>query len=587
LISGRQRARLEARQDALAKQNAAAEKAQAEALDAAENLSAVQQEEVAARHLAGAALLRQELRLGEPCPVCEYPVAVHPSPLATPVLEELQKRLTQARRAETKARQATDQTRTAAAEARAAETMEREALDQLRRRHEESLTALAQARAALTEKVGGRLAIAGDKLVEEQAQEAYRAAADAKAKHETGRAVRDEAERAVRDLEQARAQAQTAATRHQDRFNQFEERSSELGRQIAEIDGEIRKVTTAADPAAERAVLHRRRTEMDAELRASRDAEAQTASALATADARREADAEMLDQALADAERQRTAASAAIVAAGFPDEAAVIAAALAPSARRQMENQVQAFRREQAVVAGRIEDLTLELDGNEVSQDTLDAAEGDAAAAREALSAAERECATLAQRIHDLSDAIRRAADLGAELESRRADRALFQSLAHDLRSDRFQAFLLQETFGELVNGASARLWDLTKRYSFGWQDDAFYVLDHENARQMRSADTLSGGETFLASLALALQLSDQVQKAAGATPLDSLFIDEGFGTLDPETLDAAAGAIENLPIGGRMVGIITHIEELSLRLPARVRVGKTGGVSRLTLEAG
>jgi exonuclease SbcC len=249
------KARLEARQDALAKQNAAAEKAQAEAVDAAANLSAMQREEVAARHLAGAALLRQELRLGEPCPVCEYPVAAHPSPLATPVLDELQKRLTQARRAETKARQATDQVRTAAAEAGAAETMEREALDQLRRRHEEALTALAQARAVLTEKLGGRLAIAADKLVEEQAQEAYRAAADAKAKHETGRLARDEAERAVRDLEQARAQAQTATTRHQERLHHFEERSSELGRQIAEIDEEIRKVTTAADPAAERTVL--------------------------------------------------------------------------------------------------------------------------------------------------------------------------------------------------------------------------------------------------------------------------------------------------------------------------------------------
>jgi chromosome segregation ATPase len=257
-------------------------------------------------------------------------VAAHPSPLATPVLDELQKRLTQARRAETKARQATDQARTAAAEARAAETMEREALDQLRRRHEEALTALAQPRAVLTEKIGGRLAIAADNLVEEQAQEAYRAAADAKAKHETGRAARDEAERAVRDLEQARAQAQTATTRHQERLNQFEERSSELGRQIAEIDEEIRKVTTAADPATERAVLHRRRTGIDAELRASREAEAQTASVLAAAAARRETDAEMLDQAHADAERQRTAASAAIVAAGFPDEAAVIAAALAP-----------------------------------------------------------------------------------------------------------------------------------------------------------------------------------------------------------------------------------------------------------------
>jgi exonuclease SbcC len=68
---------------------------------------------------------------------------------------------------------------------------------------------------------------------------------------------------------------------------------------------------------------------------------------------------------------------------------------------------------------------------------------------------------------------------------------------------------------------------------------------------------------------------------------LDSLFIDEGFGTLDPETLDAAAGAIECLPIGGRMVGIITHIEELSLRLPARVRVQKGNDGSQISVEAG
>jgi exonuclease SbcC len=75
------------------------------------------------------------------------------------------------------------------------------------------------------------------------------------------------------------------------------------------------------------------------------------------------------------------------------------------------------------------------------------------------------------------------------------------------------------------------------------------------------------------------------VQKAAEATKLDSLFIDEGFGTLDPEALDAAASAIESLLVGGRMVGIISHIEELSLRLPARVRVSKTPEGSRLLLE--
>jgi DNA repair protein SbcC/Rad50 len=195
--------------------------------------------------------------------------------------------------------------------------------------------------------------------------------------------------------------------------------------------------------------------------------------------------------------------------------------------------------------------------------------------------------ARIGELVRALTDAIQRADALREEVREQRAKHAVYYGLALDLRSDRFQAFLLQETFRELVGGASARLWDLTKRYRFDWQNEAFQVVDHDNARQTRSADTLSGGETFLASLALALQLSEQVQSAAGATVLDSLFIDEGFGTLDPEALDAAANAIESLQVGGRVVGIITHIDELSLRLPARVRVSKTPDGSRLTVEVG
>jgi exonuclease SbcC len=117
------------------------------------------------------------------------------------------------------------------------------------------------------------------------------------------------------------------------------------------------------------------------------------------------------------------------------------------------------------------------------------------------------------------------------------------------------------------------------------YKQDAFLVLDQDNAGERRSADTLSGGETFLASLALALELSEQVQRAAGAVNLDSLFIDEGFGTLDPETLDTVASAIESLHVGGRMVGIITHIPELTQRLPACVWVEKHAEGSRVRQE--
>ena len=91
-----------------------------------------------------------------------------------------------------------------------------------------------------------------------------------------------------------------------------------------------------------------------------------------------------------------------------------------------------------------------------------------------------------------------------------------------------------------------------------------------------RPANTLSGGETFLASLSLALGLADVVQAYSGGIHLDTIFIDEGFGTLDPETLDFALKALLELRQGGRLVGIISHVGELRERIDTRLAVKKT-----------
>ncbi len=88
------------------------------------------------------------------------------------------------------------------------------------------------------------------------------------------------------------------------------------------------------------------------------------------------------------------------------------------------------------------------------------------------------------------------------------------------------------------------------------------FVIDHTDADATRSVRTLSGGETFQASLALALALSSQISAlaAAGAARLDSIFLDEGFGTLDAETLEVVATTLEALAQGDRMVGVVTHV---------------------------
>ena len=86
---------------------------------------------------------------------------------------------------------------------------------------------------------------------------------------------------------------------------------------------------------------------------------------------------------------------------------------------------------------------------------------------------------------------------------------------------------------------------------------------------------TLSGGETFQASLALALALSEQLSTlaAGGRTTLDSIFLDEGFGTLDPDALEVVASTLENLAQGNRMVGVVTHVAALAERVPVRFEV--------------
>lgn len=155
--------------------------------------------------------------------------------------------------------------------------------------------------------------------------------------------------------------------------------------------------------------------------------------------------------------------------------------------------------------------------------------------------------------------------------------RAVHETLVGELHPKRFEAWLLEEALASLVGGASERLEQLSSgRYAMSIDDkQAFEVIDHTNADERRLARTLSGGETFLASLALALALAERVAELSPSshTSLDAIFLDEGFGTLDPETLDVVASAIEELGASGRMVGLVSHVRELAERVPTRFEV--------------
>jgi exonuclease SbcC len=205
-----------------------------------------------------------------------------------------------------------------------------------------------------------------------------------------------------------------------------------------------------------------------------------------------------------------------------------------------------------------------------------------------ARTAATRRTAEARAELERLRERLERLARLMEEVEEHRARRARFEALTKELRADRIIAFLQQEALQVLATAGSARLAALSSgRYGLVYEDDEFSVVDTWNGEERRSARTLSGGETFLASLALALALSEQVASLSVTerARLDSLFLDEGFGTLDPDTLEVVVEAVEQLGGDGRLVGVITHVPELAARIPVRLVVEKSPRGSRVRVE--
>jgi DNA repair protein SbcC/Rad50 len=153
--------------------------------------------------------------------------------------------------------------------------------------------------------------------------------------------------------------------------------------------------------------------------------------------------------------------------------------------------------------------------------------------------------------------------------------------------TNELRSFAQSLTLSQLILLANKHLDKVNPRYHLQKKEKTeleMSIIDREQADSVRSISTLSGGETFLVSLALALGLSD-LATMGKQTQIQSLFIDEGFGTLDPRTLDETITTLENLQLGGKQIGIISHVEELKLRITTQIQVSKKGnGVSQIAV---
>ncbi|WP_217182843.1 AAA family ATPase [Streptomyces sp. AC495_CC817] len=471
---------------------------------------------------------------GAPCPVCGS--AEHPAPAehADPVSAE--------------------DVEHAEAERDAAARQERAAAEKLAA----TIAALAVARAA-----------AGDRTAEQaeaEAEESESALSDGiAAMAETERLTEELETLAARvehtDRQHAEAVAALAAAREQHAV--LAQRSLDAEAQIAAARGEF-------------ATVEQRLSQLHELVESARALAAAAAETRRRASALEEAEEE-LRMALADS--------------SFDDATGVEVALRSQAAQTELAARIE----EHTVQRAKERAILLDLELRTLPEEPIDVAPVERAAAEartlwtSAVETAAR-AAAAADRLTGLIESAsaehaRTAAD-AAEFETLRGLADAISGRGGNTRKMTLETFVLAAELEEIVEAANRRLHDMsTGRYQLRHSDalaargaasglgivvfDAFTGLT-------RPAQSLSGGETFLSSLALALGLAEVVTARAGGIRLDTLFIDEGFGSLDGDTLDIAMRTLDELRQGGRTVGVISHVEAMQEQIPAQVRVRAT-----------
>ncbi|MFB6632029.1 AAA family ATPase [Streptomyces sp. NPDC056362] len=411
-----------------------------------------------------------------------------------------------------------------------------------------------------------------------EVEELARMHAEAQALAGQTHGAREALARAEREHEE-RADAQRAAER---RVAARTSRREALERERAALDEELARGRGAFATVAEHATLLERRiallvdaagTARTAELAAQRLKEA--------------------DDRLADAAYR----------AGFTTPAEAAGALLGEGERRSLQQRVDAWRAEAAAVADRLaEPGTAEAAAlppadpagahaaHTAAERALREADAALAAARErteGLAGLSRQAAAEVRRLGPLREEYDRVARLAALTAG---------TSAENERRMRLESYVLAARLEQVAAAASARLQRMSSgRYTLVHSDArsggkrsglGLHVVDAWTGNE-RDTATLSGGETFFASLALALGLADVVTDEAGGVRLDTLFIDEGFGSLDEQTLDEVLDVLDSLRERDRSVGIVSHVGDLRRRIPAQLEVVKARQGSAVRLRTG
>ncbi|MFE1948432.1 AAA family ATPase [Streptomyces massasporeus] len=441
--------------------------------------------------------------------------------------------------------------------------------DEQRAEHERRLAVVREALAAATAEAGDSPTeqLAGEAAeLEERYAQARSAAAELHAAQERLRQAGQEHERRL-------AARQETAVRTASRVGHRER----LDRERASLETELDRARGSLDSVAARAAQLERRTALLTDAADTARVAEDTAQRLKDADAR-----------LADAAFR----------AGFETPQAAASALLDNAAHRELQRRLDAWQHEDAAVRAVLAEADTAAAAREPQADLESAQQAADAAARRlrdaasAHDAAGRRCAELDRLSARATASVRRLAPLREEYDrvARMAGLAAGTSADNERRM-RLESYVLAARLEQVAAAATVRLRRMSSgRYTLVHSDDrtgrgrsglGLHVVDAWTGRE-RDTATLSGGETFFASLALALGLADVVTDEAGGVRLDTLFIDEGFGSLDDQTLDEVLDVLDSLRERDRSVGIVSHVADLRRRIHAQLEVVKTRSGSTL-----
>lgn len=525
-----------------------------------------------------AAALRMSLLPGDTCPVCG---GIHPDSEAQlpplPTLEVVD--LTLLRRQETKANQALQDAQAIATKAEAA-------LENLKQKEFESrqeLEAGQQHESVLQQHIASRLQLQDTETIDAIAlQQEHKALQDSDVQYRKASDAHREATAQLEKVQQAREFTLHTYTAAQTEYQAAIEEVNRREENRREIQVKLNDITEGQPYEAIAQALAQQKQSLAERLKAAEESDRAVQTKLIQAQEHAQQATKAAEEARAKKDRMNQNWIQKLEAAGFSEKTFLVSVASAKE-RTNWQKAIAHYRETKIEISTRLMDLKEAIGDRTTDLSVLNLRRRAKESVENQLKEAQDRRVELSTWIQTAEQRQKQSTKLLTERETLGQNYETYHTLAQNLKANEFQAYILEHLEAELVARATLLLKELTdSRYALRMQDGEYWVEDNWNGGELRRVRTLSGGETFAASLSMAIALSEKLSMGA---QLGSLFLDEGFGTLDAETLESVTQILESLRQQNRLIGVITHVKALGERLPTQVKVLKYPQGSQLEVE--